>query len=734
MTTPTTTTPDAVPAAQAQQRIERVLQSSLLWLVTLGLTLGLAAILGLNLVVAPQVSAVVGERASQEVVAPQTITYESAVATQRQRESAAAGVGTIYGSPDLRIGRVQRERAQIIFNFMDVVRADVLTDTPTKIGYLQAIDGLTVERSVAGDILTFTSAEFAAVKDDILRIVEEVMRQEIRESDEVEARQLARRQISFFLNAPQERVVTSLTPQFVQVNTLPDEAATMQKRSEAVANVVPVTRSILKDERIIRVGDVIDAEDIEMLEMLGLLRQDTDWAQIISVATAAVLAVTLIIVYWQLFQRQQVPSNRYLLIFAMLILVFTLGAKLMIPGRTALSYLFPAAALSMLVAVIFDARLSILVTMVEAALVGYIAGNSLEFTVYYAMGGLIAVLTLRDVQRINAFFRAGLIAAVANMAVIVIFRLPQEPQSAEFLRLLGWALANGLISASLTLAGLFFMGSVFGIITTLQLQELSRLDHPLLQDLLRRAPGTYHHSIMVANLAEQAAELVAANGTLVRVGAFYHDVGKMNRPPFFTENQAGINPHDSLDPYSSARIIISHVSDGLALARQYKLPDRIRDFIAEHHGDKVVTVFYKKAQELAEKDGSQVDSSRFRYSGPRPLSRETAIVMLADAVEATSTAVRPDTEAEIEKLVNSIVEGHLKEGQLDNSGLTLGELQQIRSSFIKTLKGRFHVRVRYPGNEEMMRQEAPAETGAASAALPREPGRREPERVESAPA
>lgn len=728
MTAPTTTTPDAA------QRMERMVQSSLLWLVTLGLTLGLVAILALNLVGGPQVSVVIGERASQEVVAPQTITYESAVATQRQRESAAASVGTLYGSPDLRIGRVQQERAQIIFNFADVVRADVLTDTPTKISYLQAIEGITIEPQVAQDILAFTSAEFAAVKDDILRIVEEVMRQEIRESDEVEARQLARRQISFFLNAAQERVVTSLAPQFIQVNTFPDEAATMQKRSEAIANVAPVTRSILKDERIIRVGDVIDAEDVEMLEMLGLLRQDTDWAQIISVATAAVLAVTLIIVYWQLFEREHVPSNRYLLIFAMLILVFTLGAKLMLPGRTALSYLFPAAALSMLIAVIFNTRLSILVTMVEAALVGYIAGNSLEFAVYYAMGGLIAVLTLRDMQRINAFFRAGLIAAVANMAVIVIFRLPQEPQSAEFLRLLGWGLANGLISASLTLAGLFFMGSVFGIITTLQLQELSRLDHPLLQELLRRAPGTYHHSIMVANLAEQAAELVEASGTLVRVGAFYHDVGKMNRPPFSTENQAGINPHDSLDPYSSARIIISHVSDGLALARQYKLPDRVRDFIAEHHGDNVVTVFYKKAQELAEKDGSQVDISRFRYLGPRPRSRETAIVMLADSVEATSTAVRPDTEAEIEKLVNSVVEGHLKAGQLDNSGLTLGELQHIRSSFIKTLKGRFHVRVRYPGNEEMMRPELPAETVLPAAAPSREPARREPERVESAPA
>ncbi len=236
--------------------------------------------------------------------------------------------------------------------------------------------------------------------------------------------------------------------------------------------------------------------------------------------------------------------------------------------------------------------------------------------------------------------------------------------------------------------------------TPLQLQELSRLDHPLLQELLRRAPGTYHHSIMVANLAEQAAEKVKANSTLVRVGAFYHDVGKINRPPFFSENQNGGNPHDNLDPYSSARIIISHVHDGLELARRYRLPNRIRDFIAQHHGDRVLKVFYQKAVDAAG-EGEEIDISRFRYKGPRPKSRESGIVQLADSIEATSSALRPNTEEAIEKLVTGIVDDHLKEGQLDNSGLTLGDIKILKESFIETIKGRFHVRVKYPGNEEL---------------------------------
>jgi len=303
------------------------------------------------------------------------------------------------------------------------------------------------------------------------------------------------------------------------------------------------------------------------------------------------------------------------------------------------------------------------------------------------------------------------VAAVGYITVIVIFRLTQDIGTLELLQLLLYGLANGVLSAALTLVGFFALGSIFKMTTTLQLQELSRLDHPLLQELLRRAPGTYHHSIMVANLAEQAADRIKAQSTLVRVGAFYHDIGKMNNPSFFTENQEGHNPHDSIGPERSAEIIVSHVTDGLELARRYKLPDRIRDFIAEHHGRRLVRGFYLKAVEQAGGDETQVDESRYRYPGPRPQSRESGIVMLADAVEATSSALRPNTEKAIEKLVTTIIQEDLREGQLNNSGLTLGDIQMIRESFIEALKGRFHVRVRYPGNEEMEDKDTPLVEG-----------------------
>jgi putative nucleotidyltransferase with HDIG domain len=519
---------------------------------------------------------------------------------------------------------------------------------------------------------------------------------------------------SLSLSTAQSNAVTNLVWQFIVPTVFPDEEATAAAREEAAAAVEPVIRSVAKDQRIIRAGEIVTEEDVELLGQLGLLRQDLSWRNIASVFLVSTLAVMLIVLYWRLFRNKLWDNYRYMAVLGGLVLLFTLVAKLMVATPENWPYLFPLAAMSMLLAVVFDIRLSVLVTIIIAAIFGFVAPDSLRFASYAAIGGLIAIFTLRDAQRVVSYFQSGLLAAIAGMIVLLIYALPEEMELLPMLTQFLYSLGSGLLSAAVTLVGFFVLGSAFGIITTLQLQDLSRLDHPLLQELLRRAPGTYHHSIMVANLAEQAAERVHANSTLVRVGAFYHDIGKMNRPPFFTENQEGINPHDSLDPYTSARIIIRHVPDGLELAKRYRLPLQIRDFIAEHHGQRIVKGFYHKACSLADDEVDEVEIEQFRYPGPRPRSRESGIVMLADAVEATSSAVHPNTPGAIEKLVDTIVEEDMMQGQLNNSGLSLGDIESIRNSFIETLKGRFHVRVKYPGNELL-------EAGPASPALLSEP-------------
>jgi len=665
------------------------------------LTFGMTLILSFNLVWTSQVNVVVGEPAPDDVFAPISYSYTSTVLTEKAREQARNSIAEIYTPLDSGIGREQLAQANAIFSFVETVRNDPLATREDKIAYLQSIDGLDMSEEVAAALIAFSQAEFNTVNSEILRIVDDLMREEIRDDQLDEFQRIARRQASLGLTQAQSNVVTNLAWQFIAPTVFPDEEATSAARDQAAQEIEPVTRSVARDQRIVRAGEIVTEEDFELMGQLGLLRQEFDWRTFMSAFLISLLSVILIGLYWQKYHTVEQNSSRYLAVLTGFILLFTLAARLMASTGENWALLFPLAALSMLLGVVFEVRFSILVTVIIAAIFGISAPNSLLLAIYAAVGGLVAILTLRDSQRIVSYFRAGLLAVLGQIAVLLIFTLPQIFEPVNFLTQSVYALGNGLLSAAVTLVGFFVLGSAFGIITTVQLQDLSRLDHPLLQELLRRAPGTYHHSIMVANLAEQAAERVQANSTLVRVGAFYHDIGKMNRPPFFTENQEGVNPHDSLDPYTSARIIINHVPDGLELAKRYRLPDRIKDFIAEHHGTRIVKGFYHKARLQAGEKADEVDIEKFRYPGPLPHTRESGIVMMADAVEATSSALRPDTPQAIEKLVNTIVDDDVMEGQLKNSDLTLGDIEIIRHSFIDTLKGRFHVRVRYPGNEQI---------------------------------
>lgn len=671
------------------------------------LTIGLTLILSFDLPGSNQVVAAVGQPAQNDIFSPRSLTYTSGTLTSQSREQASRAVSDIYTPLDLAIGRSQLTLAREIFVFVEAVRADSAATIERKLEYLTSIEGVTLSEEVGQTLLDLSQADFDEVRQNIFAIIEDLMRQEIRPSQLNDFQRTARRLASLELSTAQTSVVTELAFQFIVPTVFPDEEATANARNEAAAAVQPVTRTVARDQRIVRAGEIVTELDYELLGELGLLQRSTNWRRTISMALVSIGMVTLISLYWVRFQAPRFPNGRYLGVLGGFILIFTLMGKIM-TASDVLAYWFPLAALSLLLAVVYDTRFSILITALVAALIGIISPNSLEMAIYFASGGILSVLTLKDLQRMSTFFRAGILAAGGYFLVILVFWLLSEPEQnpVDLALPAMYALGNGLISSALTLAGFYILGGIFGIVTILQLQDLSRLDHPLLRELLRRAPGTYHHSIMVANLAEQAAERIGANSTLVRVSAFYHDVGKMVRPPFFVENQEGIDPHATIDPFTSARIVISHVADGLALAKQYHLPFRVQDIIAEHHGTRSVKSFYRKAKEAAG-EGTDVDIQPFRYPGPRPRSRESAIVMLADAIDATSTALRPNTEKAIEKLVNTIVEEDILEGQLNDSELSMGDIEHLRASFIETLKGRFHVRVQYPGNELMLAENLP---------------------------
>jgi len=372
--------------------------------------------------------------------------------------------------------------------------------------------------------------------------------------------------------------------------------------------------------------------------------------------------------------------------------------QLMIPGRTVLPYLFPTATIPMLLTVLFSPGMGIMSALVTSALAGFLAPRGFELSLYIVLSGTMAALVIGRAERLSSFLWAGLAAAVSAATVVVIFRFPDP--ATDLLgkaTLLGAAIISGLLSASLGFGLLLLISNFLGITTSLQLIELSRPDHPLLQTILHNAPGSYQHSLQVANLAEQAARSIGANPLPTRVGALYHDAGKALRPQFFIENQVpGQNVHEQLDPTTSASVILAHVPDGLEFARKYRLPASIQAFIHEHHGTMEVSYQYHAAIEAAGGDKSRVDLREFTYPGPTPLSRETAVLMLADSVEAKARADSPPDREAIDKLVRWVIEDRLTKGQLRRTDLTLKDLDTIRSTFVKTLMNIFHPRLRYP--------------------------------------
>lgn len=375
----------------------------------------------------------------------------------------------------------------------------------------------------------------------------------------------------------------------------------------------------------------------------------------------------------------------------------------------------------MTAAVIFGPGTGVLVAFLTGALAGYLGARGLELGLYIALSGAISALFIGKAERLLTFFWAGVAGSLAAIAVIVIFRVPDAAtDSVGKLSLLAAGAFNGLLSASLAFGLILLSGSLLGIVTNLQLIELARPDHPLLLLILHNSPGTYQHSLQVANLGEHAARAIGANALLTRVGALYHDCGKALHPQYFIENQTpDQNVHQQLDPATSAHIILDHIREGLALARKHRLPKQVQAFIPEHHGTLELSYQYAEALEDVGGDERLVDRGIFAYPGPRPRSKETAILMMADGIEAKARADNPHDEEAIDQLVRWVIQDRLNRGQFDRTDLTLKDLDTIRRTMASTLKGMYHPRLRYPSEQDESIEAAPAQelpAGPASGA------------------
>lgn len=645
-----------------------------------------------------------GQVASQDYQAPRNAEYISEVRTEQARRLAENSVTDIFTSPDRTIARRQVELLRTGLQFIQSVRDDPNATPEEKRASLSTLADIPLSQQAIDSILGMPEARWSAVQTEAALLLERVFRNSIRERGLESARQGVPGLVSFSLNEEQAALVVELVSPFVVANSFFSEEQTLAAREAARQAVQPITQAYVAGEMVVQRGAVLTEANIEALRVLGLIRPHNPMMDYLSSAS---LVLVFMVFTGQYFHRRRpyfYNEGRSMLLIAILFLLFLLIARVVIPYRTLVPYFFPLPGFGLLIATLFGPGGALMLSLGLSMLTAYNLPNSFDLTLYFMFASLVSILSLGRAQRFGAFIRAGTVAALTGIAVLVAYRLPEaDLDLLGFVQIAGAALLMGLLSSSLALILQYMLAEFLGLTTPLRLVEISRPDTPLLQFLLRNAPGTYQHSLQVSNLAEQAAERLGLDTLLMRVGVLYHDVGKAMNPAFFIENQMpdNLNPHDDLDPQEAAETIIRHVTDGVVLARKYRLPKRIQDFMLEHHGTLLTRYQYTLAIKAAGDDASLVDESKFRYPGPRPRSRETALLMLADGVEARARSNRPKTEEELRKIVQQTIDFCQKEGQLAEIRFTLKDLNIITESFVSTLTGLYHPRIAYPSSAEV---------------------------------
>ncbi len=687
-----------------RQRLRAFWRSTRLWLIFAG---GLVATLvAINLPLTQEVSSIVVEVddvSPSEILAPYEYSYASEVLTEQARQEAANAIPNYYDPPDSQVARQQLSQLQAVLAVIDSDRVELQESIASREQILEemtSLAALQLDEETANTILNLQEDRWQAIKLETESVLQQVMRDEIREDRLEEAKRTVPAYIGIAtsFSSIETDLVVELATAFVAPNSLYNDEATQAARETARQSVAPVVESYAAGETIIDRGEVVTELHIEALQAYGLLKPPN---RIQDIALEGLLIVVLgvcLALFTLRSHPKEVRQPRVAATLSGLFILSSLAMKAMVPGPGVLAYLFPAATVPILLSALFGNGLGVLSALIGGVIASYLGARGHELALYVTLSGTLGALTIGKADQLRSFLWSGLAASMAAVAIIVVFRFT-DPATSTLGRitLVGMGIASGMLSAILSLGLLQPIGSLLGMITSMQLYELARPDNPVLQLLLRNAPGTYQHSLQVANLAEQAAREIGANPLLTRVGALYHDAGKAVRSQFYIENQLpGQNVHEQLDPTTSAGIIISHVQEGLELARKHRLPAVIQHFISEHHGTMRASYQYRSALETVQGDESKLDPRDFTYPGPRPHSRETALLMLADSVEAKTRADNPGNEEELDVLVHQVIKNRLDQGQLDNTDLTLRDLETIRHSFVSTLKGIHHPRIRYP--------------------------------------
>jgi len=662
------------------------------------LVVALAAILGADILPQQPLLVAVGDLAPRDIVAPRAIDFESDVQTADAQAAARAAVEPQYDYTTENAIAIAAEQ-QVAFE-----RRVLQIDTTFSAKLSAASQASLLETAIPDlssaarkTLVGLDAARWAVVRTEAARVLDGTERTELRDTEVADARSRLSGRMAGGLDEAERMLAAELIGPLLVPNSSFSEELTAQARDRAAEAVAPVRVSILQGQVIVRNGEQISPTQFEEIDKLGLGQATPDVTSFAGWLLLAVLVVVMLLGWIWRFRPGLWHRNNVLILVGLLVVGATLALKIT-AGRPTLPFFMPTAAIAILVAVLLDASIATVLMAFVAVIGGAVNGSSLEITTYIFLGGLAGIVAIRRGDRLQVFLQAAVAAFMVNALVVSVFSLLGARDLRGVLEL-WFASAVSAAGSGVAAVGSFaVLGSVFGILTVFQLLELANPSQPLLRRLLVETPGTYHHSLMVGNLAERAAEAIGADPLVTRVAAYYHDIGKLANPLAFIENQAGgENIHDQLDPEVSAGILKQHVVDGIDLAYKAHLPKALIAYIPQHHGTAIMSYFHARAEDLAG-PGAAVNERKFRHSGPKPQTREAALIMLADGVEASVRSLAARDEPSIRAMVSRIIDERTTDGQFDECDLTLRDLERIREAFVGQLLGMYHTRIAYPQN------------------------------------
>ncbi|GMB00827.1 HDIG domain-containing metalloprotein [Pelosinus sp. IPA-1] len=643
--------------------------------------------------ISEKVSFEVGQVSDRDVIAPRTVAYVDLIKTKKFEDEVLASVANVY---DLDIAVITKAEESISMIFSEARMATsnkTLESTEQKIEKLQKVLPVPLPNSVIQGLIALDEKAMANAEEQSKAILRKFFQRGIRDDDlDIARKHIVIETEEMGLGKTTETVVAGIGQALLRPTLILNVRETDKRKQSAMASIEPVRETVKKGQVMVRRGDFVTAEQIHAMEELGLSKGHVNEMRIFGLAIFVLTTMLIILGYMYKFAYPIYENDLYLVLLGLIMLVTLLLGK---AAHYYSDFSAPIAAGALLVAILIDTRLGLVISIALSLLFGIIVEHDLRAVSTVLIGSLIGVYSVSKMAHGYSLTRTGIWIAGINFLVIASTGFIEQLNNSQILMQGVQGVLSGIGASVITTGLLPYLENAFNITTPLKLLDLAQPNHPLLQRLLLDAPGTYHHSVLVGNLAETAAGSIDADPVTVRVGAYYHDIGKIKRPYFFVENQVvNENPHDKIAPSLSTLIVTSHIKDGVDLCRDYKLPQVIVDIVQQHHGTMLVSYFYKRATE--NEHSECIIEADFRYEGPRPQSKEAALIMLADACEAAVRSIGKPNVNRIEATVRKIIRERLHDGQLDECNVTLKDLNVIGDVFIRVLSSMFHTRIEYP--------------------------------------